>query len=247
MPRVRGWKQVIELLDCDTTSPDELARTILKTADQELRFLKGDELLTTAFWKIVRLTWASRKSDFTAALQEVQLPADSGRSIFTLTSAIEEACVRELRDIAPNPAVRELLAHAVHATLLKVIAPNVPSMFGAGPAELQQALAHFTTKENFGALNRALVSEFFGSVLEYVASRHEPRAGGDTAFSSALRNWAWETSRLVEGFSGDWYSKHNWDSKGNISKQETRSFVAYALEKLSREISITVSELERAR
>lgn len=45
-----------------------------------------------------------------------------------------------------------------------------------------------------------------------------------------------ESALIVREFAGGWYSKHNWESQGDISLDETRRFVAYALQKLRREL-----------
>ncbi len=55
-------------------------------------------------------------------------------------------------------------------------------------------------------------------------------------FMQALDTHAWQSARIVEEFAGGWYSKHNWESKGEISPDEAQRFVGYALRKLRAEL-----------
>jgi hypothetical protein len=42
----------------------------------------------------------------------------------------------------------------------------------------------------------------------------------------------------METFAADWYSKHNWEAKGEISVVEAQGFVAVALRKLRSEFKM---------
>jgi hypothetical protein len=42
----------------------------------------------------------------------------------------------------------------------------------------------------------------------------------------------------METFAADWYAKHNWEAKGEVSKAEAQAFVAVALRKLRAELKL---------
>ena len=55
-------------------------------------------------------------------------------------------------------------------------------------------------------------------------------------FMRALDTHTRQSARIAEEFAGGWYSKHNWESKGQITSAEAQRFVAYALRKLRTEL-----------
>jgi hypothetical protein len=55
-------------------------------------------------------------------------------------------------------------------------------------------------------------------------------------FAAALDLHTRQASRIVENFAADWYRKHNWESKGQITRVEAQGFVAVALRKLRTEL-----------
>jgi len=55
----------------------------------------------------------------------------------------------------------------------------------------------------------------------------------DTAtFGDALDLHAQQTTRVVELYAAQWYSKKNWERLGAIPEGDARAFVAHALQKL---------------
>jgi hypothetical protein len=72
-----------------------------------------------------------------------------------------------------------------------------------------------------------------------VGSNKSFRTSNDSAaFIEALDIHARESARIMERFAADWYSKHNWQSKGEISRDEAQGFVAVALRKLRTEFKL---------
>jgi len=51
---------------------------------------------------------------------------------------------------------------------------------------------------------------------------------------SGLRNYCWDVSKIVQDYSGGWYSKAVWEKRLNLP--EARKFTSYAIEKLLSEV-----------
>ena len=51
--------------------------------------------------------------------------------------------------------------------------------------------------------------------------------------------YARQSTRIMEEFAASWYSKHNWEAHGQISREEAQGFVAIALRKLRMELTRT--------
>ncbi len=238
LPRLRGWKSVISLLDCPTASKDDLARRILVQAENEIELTSKQRALSKLFWQLSRLLWSVKNEPLQGALRTAELPTESGQNVFTLAQALAESCKTE--EVATRyPALNELVGQAVQSSFIRLVTPHVPSLFGTGEQELEQALKQISTKTQFGEIARGVLSEYLSRVLSYVASRHSSEQADAPDFSSALQRWSWETGALVEKYSADWYSKHNWLTKGQINRQEAEGYTAFALEKLKSELRIS--------
>jgi hypothetical protein len=55
-------------------------------------------------------------------------------------------------------------------------------------------------------------------------------------FTKALETHCKEAARIIEEYSGGWFSKKNWDKKGNITREDIASFTGYAMKKLVDEL-----------
>ncbi len=55
-------------------------------------------------------------------------------------------------------------------------------------------------------------------------------------FTEALELYARQTAVIMERYGADWYSKYNWQTRGEIPHEEARRFVAYSVSKLRAEL-----------
>ena len=111
---------------------------------------------------------------------------------------------------------------------------------------LQNAFRAYSTPVQFGNLAHRFFADFFARTLRsYVDRELSNHVGGGSALSTisesqqflnSLDLHARQTARIMEEFAGSWYSKNNWESKGEISREETQRFVAHALRKIRSEL-----------
>ena len=55
-------------------------------------------------------------------------------------------------------------------------------------------------------------------------------------FNDALALYSRQSAKIVEDFASGWYSKHNWEERGEIREDDAHRFVAMALRKLRMEL-----------
>lgn len=244
LPRQKGWKNIIKLLNCSTTSVNDLARRILNITEKEITFSQQNSLLSKLFWQLTRLLWSVKTNSLETALNDAELPLNCGTNIFTLIKALGDSC--RSKDIATKyPALDELTALAVQSAFFKVLSSELqPTFFYKDDQELELTLRKISSKTQFGYIARVVLSEYLNRILAYVVSRHDISNADQVNFNDALRNWAWETGLIVEKYSSDWYSKHNYLSKGKIDKNEAKGFIAYALEKIIFELKMNQIDKE---
>ena len=102
------------------------------------------------------------------------------------------------------------------------------------------------TVKRFGTLAAHFFTRFARKCLTYFLSKTLPDHVGDggrfhttaeyTRFTDALDTHCREASRIVEVFAGEWFSKHNWQTAGDVTREETGRFVAHAMTKLTAEL-----------
>jgi hypothetical protein len=103
-----------------------------------------------------------------------------------------------------------------------------------------------STRANFGDLSRRYFGDFLARTLRSYLDREIANHVGPThrienptqaaEFTRRLDIHARQSARIVEEFAGDWYSKHNFETQGQISRDEAQDFVAMALRKLRSEL-----------
>ncbi len=59
-------------------------------------------------------------------------------------------------------------------------------------------------------------------------------------FHGRLRSYCWDVSKIVEEYSGGWYSKRTWT--GQLGLDDARGFTNYAIEKLLSGLATEESE-----
>ncbi len=85
-------------------------------------------------------------------------------------------------------------------------------------------------------MSRTLASLVDRELSNHVGIGPLSTIGDSLEFVRALNTHAWQAAGIVEAYAGGWYSKYNWESKGQISQEEAQHFVAYALRKLRSEL-----------
>jgi hypothetical protein len=126
------------------------------------------------------------------------------------------------------------------------VGETTPGLFGSSVEDLRVAFLAHSTRTRFGALARRFFGEFLSRVLRYFVDKElgnyvgpdrAIRTVADAAeFHRALDLHARQSARIMEDFAAGWYSKHNWDAKGEISRDEAAGFVGQALRKIRCEL-----------
>jgi hypothetical protein len=130
--------------------------------------------------------------------------------------------------------------------LTETVGEQAPSLFGSPVDDLQRSLVAYSTRKNFGVLSKRFFGDFFARTLRYFVARELSNHVGfehsldsvlaSNEFNRSLDLYTRQSAKIIEEFAGGWYSKHNWESKGEISLQEVQGFVAVALRKFRMEM-----------
>lgn len=251
LPKTRRWREVVELLDAPSADSAAISAAVVRAAERRLRELASDPSLSYGFWLLTRITWAARLPDFTAELADLGLEVKEDTSIFTFISGVSDHLRWTLARETQSGPFSELASLSVRRALTDSIGSHGRTLFGTSLDDLRDALSTQSRKTQFGLLGQRFFGDLLARTLSYFLDRESasqltglPNASAVAANSELMAGidlHARQSARIVRDYASGWYSKHNWQTKGRVTQEETNGFVAYALRKLRSEITREVT------
>lgn len=246
LPRTLRWRQVVELLDRSPEETGAVAAAAIEAADGRLRQLANDATVTYCVWLLTRITWAARGDSFAVDLGSLGVHASEHDSALTLISRIGDRVRDELASLPVSGQFADIASLALRRALTETIGEQGRTLFGSSTDDVQRAFQEFSTRARFSVLTQRFFADFMARTLRAFVDRElsnhlGSRGAGSAAeqgadFLDALDRHTRQAARIVEEFAGGWYSKHNWESKGEVTRDEAHRFTARALQKLRSEL-----------
>ena len=241
------WQAVVGLLDESPANVPAVARATIEAAEGHLRALSRDPSIGYCFWLLTRVSWASRSADFQAALSDLGLSARETDSALTFISQLSDRVRAELVRYPASGPFSEIASLALRRALSETVGQEGRSLFGTSLEDLQAAFRRYSSPMRFSALAKSFFGDFLSRTLRFFVEKELSNNVGaghrltgveaSREFTAGLDLYARQSARIMEEFAGGWYGKHNWESKGQIGREEAQRFVAVALTKLRMELS----------
>ena len=198
-------------------------------------------------WFLTQLTLASRSKDFKDNLARLGIQVVEHTSASEFMAQTSRIATRHLSGLIPHTALNGIAGLALREALTRTIGIQATTLFGADLADVQRALKSYSTSRQFSVLLHIYFSSFLRRILRFVIDKEIANHLGpgrrfeniqDMAdFENALEAFAGQTSRIVDEFSGGWYSKRVWQ-QGTISKGDAARFVHVALDKIREDLDL---------
>ena len=246
LPKTRRWQEVVELLEDAPQLTGALAATLTDAADARLRSLASDESLNYAFWLLTRIASAAQQGNFVGQLSQIGIQLSEGTSTLSLISDVTDRVRQRTAANVESGDFGELASLALRRALMDTVAEQGRSLFGSTVEDVHAALRSHSTPVRFALVSQRFFADFFARTLRSPLDRDLPnRIGNNRAirdlaegqeFSEALDLYTRQAARITQQFAEGWYSKHNWQSQREISPEQSRGFVAYAVQKLRMEL-----------
>lgn len=254
LPRTREWREVVGLLACGAGAA-QIANATLAAAERGLNLAADDKALVETVWLLTQLPVAAREKDvpgFVAALRGVGLSVSDSPGLMDVVGAFSDAIDARLANNGGRTDLGEMAQMAASETIVKVITPHIEArLFGARPEDVQHAIAGLATNKQFSAFAGQFFARITNRCLNYFLSRAVAHHVGEdrrfatlaqqSEFTKALDLHCREAAKIVEDFSGGWFSKTNW-LKGGISRDDARGFAHVAMRKLADELQAGARE-----
>ena len=244
LPRTRNWIQVLDLIGGGAGVPAVAAAT-MEAAQRGLSNAAQDPGLVYTVWLLTQVPLAARSPDFEGRLRKLGLDVPDAPNLMDVTGAFADAVDARLRRTGGRTDLGEMSQLAAAEALAALGTPATRGLFDTTQPNAKEALSAFTTGKQFSTLAREFFARLMRKYLTYFLSRELSNyvgAGGRFAsidghaeFDKALDLHCRQASRIVEEFSGGWFSKG--DFKGPITHERAGGFVHIALKKLRAELA----------
>ena len=244
LPRTRKWIQVLDLIGDGAGTPDVAAAT-MDASQGGLISAEKDPGLVYTVWLLTQVPLAARSNDFVARLRKLGLDVSDSPSLLEVVGAFTGAVDAHLRRTGGRTDLGEMAQMAASEALTALGTPVNASLFETTAADTQQTIKSFSTTKQFSTLAREFFTRLSRKYLSYFLSRELSNyVSGDGRFSNIDRHaefnqgldlYCRQASRIIEEFSGVWFSKCNFE--GGITQAKAARFVHVSLKKLRAELA----------
>lgn len=244
LPRTRKWQQVIALIEGGAGTA-QIANATITAAENCFKLVAKDKGLVETIWILTQLPLAARSDDFGQALQRIGLNVSDSPGLMEVIGAFSDAIDKKLKNNGGRTDLGEMAQMAASEAMTQIIGRKTQSLFGTTPDDVKNAFSKLATNKEFSACARDFFSRLTYKCLDYFVSRAVANNVGESRrfrtlaqqgeFTKALGTHSREASRIVEAFSGGWFTKTNWEKKG-ISRQDAAGFTHVAMTKIVSEL-----------
>jgi hypothetical protein len=244
LARTRKWQDVVGLI-AGGAGTAQVAHAAITAAERGLELASKDKGLVETLWLLTQLPLAARTDDFSQALRECGLEISNAPGLIEVVGAVTEAIDARLPNNKGRTDLGEMAQMAAAETLSQTIGSRTQSFFGTTPEDVRGAFSSLATVKQFSLFAKDFFGRLVTKCLDFFLSRAMAAHIGEgqrfttlaqqAEFSQALETHCREASHIVERFSGEWFSKTNWE-QGGISRSDAAGFTHVAMQKLVAEL-----------
>jgi hypothetical protein len=243
LPASKKWRHVVELIS-GGAEVGEVAAAASAAAELSMKAAAGDPAVRAAFFLLTQIPVAARTEHFVSELRTLGLKLSDRPSLVEIVSSLADAVDRKARSKAGRTDIGEIAQLAAAESLNAIAGRELPRLFGTPPESVRDVLAGLATVKQFSVLARDFFARLTRRHLDYYLSRELSKHVGINSrfqtirehkqFDEALDLHCRETSRIIKEFSGEWFSKQNYE--GGIDQVKAGGFVHVAFDKIRREL-----------
>lgn len=255
LPTTKKWKAVVATISSVPTtglpiasahgpSVDVVARQSVDAAKEALEAALEDDGLNYTFFMLTQLALASRGDDWRERLGTLGIELQTGDGFFDLLSEFQGRIDAFVFERERSSDISEMAMQAAGEALASLSASRAQTLFGEDLNTVRAAIRPLSTLRGFADLGQEFFGSFMARFLNFYVSRATaahvgsgqlPLLGDLTVFNDALRKHCKESALIVRDFSGEWYSKTEYQQ--GITLENTKRFLAVAIEKLRAELA----------
>jgi len=244
LPRTRKWQEVVALIESGAGTA-QIANATITAAEQGFKLAAEDKGLVETIWLLTQVPLAARSDDFGQTLQSVGIDVSDSPGLLDVVGAFSDAIDKKLIGNGGRTDLGEMAQMAASETITQIIGSRTQSLFGTTSDDVQNAFSKLATNKQFSIFARDFFARLTNKCLDYFVSKAISHHVGEGKrfrtlaqqgeFTKALATHSREASKIIEEFSGGWFSKTNWEKKG-ISRKDAAGFSHVAMKKIVAEL-----------
>lgn len=248
LPKTHKWKTVIGYLGDPDILVAEVAEKVLDSAQEILATESSKSSVSYCIWLLSQLTLSARNDDFPGSLASIGIQVTDQTNATQFLVKTSNIATHHLARLHPYTALNNIAGLALRETLTRSVGVYGNTLFGSALADIQSALKRYSTNKQFGELLHIYFTAFLNRTLRFIVDKEIANHLGPgqrfrdiqelADFEQALELFAGQTTRIVDEFSGGWYSKQVWQA-GDISEEDATRFVYVALKKLRADLNLS--------
>lgn len=246
LPKTRKWREVVELL-ADGGSDLEVIAAAAIAAEKDFSKATGNPVFVEAVRLLLTIPHAARSDQFVGELHALGLPVGEAPELFDILAAVSARLDSVARKSGGHDDFAELASRSLFAALSDQIGNAIPGLFGSTPEDVRIAARNLSWRNGISDLTRAFFADLVARSLSYWLDRTLANHIGDarrfqtvadrSAFDMALRQHAWEATRIIKEFAPGWYGKRLHED-GTVKTDKAAAFAAIAFRKITEELRV---------
>ena len=223
LPHTRKFNQIVALI-AGGAGAAQIANAVVSAVEKELGLAARDTGVIETIWLLMQLPLAARSENFSQALYDRGVLVSDSPGLMEIVGGVTDAIDAKMPNCKGRSDLGEMAQMAAAETLTEVIGSRTNNFFGTTTDDVRQAISKLATAKQFSLFAKDFFSRFTNKCLDYFLSRVMTNHVGEgkrfttmaqqSEFSKAMGTHCRETSRIVETYSGEWFSKHNWETQG---------------------------------
>ncbi len=245
LPTTLKWTKVVKKLELGEDA-GAIAEAAFEAANSDLTRVGQDPALLQSLLLLAHLPIAARGPAFVEDAARFGLTLPNKPSLLEITAAISDAVDRHAGQLGGRTDLGEMAQMAAVESLIAIIRPRIPSLFGPSPEDVQREIGRLSSGQQFAVLAQEFFARLTQRMLQYYLSRELANHIGSgkrfendgerTEFDSALNLHCREVSRIVREFAGGWYGKTVYQTADGVTPGAVQSFASYAFKKIGDEL-----------
>jgi hypothetical protein len=249
LPASRNLPEIIGLLLEGSAATDVLVDKVTRFCGEALGRALHDPAFIEALWLSVSVPKAAAADDFRGAMAELGVPVPDFPLPIDILVGFDAALENAQRQ--PGAAITDLSEMARQAglsALAGLMDDRLPTLWDVCHEDVRVTLASFAAPQRFGDLAQRFFTNFVERIIHYFVDRAMNRyVGADQiayslgdigGFDDAVRRHCDEATIIMRAFAKDWLAKNVLHEGRTISRQDCRSFAAYASRKIDTELMV---------
>lgn len=247
LPKTRPWRKVVELI-ASGASVAEVAKATVEASEKALKFVQKDVGFREASHLLAQIGIAASKDDPVAHLASVGVILPTNASLVDVALAISQGLERNINATGQRSDFGEKARGALVAAVTEHLENRLGGLISASGDEVMAAFKGLHTPKGFGEFGRSFFANLTNGCMEYFLTKTLGTHLGEGhafqtmnqmgEFQRAMDTHCRESSKIVEEYCGDWFSKHRYEEGGNISRKSADGFGWFALEKMRKEFTL---------